>query len=202
MLWSYVAFDIQNGDHNMRLMVFGAMALLAGCNGSAVDPVATDSFAAMQSDYSMLEAVIVGEPTYDPASFGTTGTATYSGVYFMAKAGDSDNALLGRVNVGVDFASDEMTSTVTGIYRADGTPMSGTLTGSGSLARAGSPDIFFPTHGGTVTGGGDTFAVSGSMDGEFRGAAGEYVFMSGFGNVSINGGPSEGISQYIRAEEQ
>ncbi len=160
-----------------RSAVLSALVVLAGCSAApdgSSGEAPPGSFAAYQVQKAALAARWGGVAATLPSDLPHAGSARYSGVMSLRlESAGGDLPVHGALTLDVAFASSSLTGVAQGFVGQGGTSYSGSLSiSNGVIDRTADPSVsysFSANMGGTLSGGGDSFAISADLNGDFLG---------------------------------
>lgn len=164
------------------LMVFLA-GMLASCGGDGGPGIATVppvTYADYAGQDAALRSTWAAAPPTDPASLPVSGSASYAGVMVLdAEVVSGVLPLTGALGLQADFASATMSGQARGFRDASNTAYQGQLVlANGVLDRGAdinSAYTFGADLAGVISGGGDSFDVTATLQGDFLDAGQQAV---------------------------
>lgn len=164
--------------HSSRRLAFvlGSCLLTVACGGDSGDGSTTPpvDHSQYQSDLATLQASWLAVPATAPSTLPYSGSATFTGILQMAiETAAGDLGVARRLSLTSSFATDTISGTATGFVDEYAVVLNGTLaiTG-GALNRSANTAIeitYSANLDGTLSGGGETYVLSGDLYGDFVG---------------------------------
>ena len=163
-------------NRNIWGLVLHGLAL-AGCGSDTGDGGTTPpvDYGQYQSQAATLHNTWDGIAQSDPANLPLSGVANYSGVMTITvETGAGDLGMAGEINLQSNFTTNSLSGNARYFLDENSVAYSGVLAITGGVldrsAVIGTDDTFSANFGGTITGGGDAFGLSGDLLGDFYGA--------------------------------
>ncbi len=166
------------------VILLNVFLLLSACGGDSGTGGTTPpiNYQEYQDLSAALNATWVGVSPTDPGTLPISGAASYSGyVQLSVETATGELGMAGSIDILASFLNSSLSGSASGFVDQNANQLSGTLAITGGvLDRSANTSIettYSANLGGTLTGGGDQFVISGDVLGDFLGA--EHLASSG-----------------------
>ena len=160
----------------LALLILGSSLFTVACGGETGDGGTTPpvDYSQYQSELATLQSSWLTVPATDPLTLPLSGSATFTGVLQMAiETSAGELGVAGRLDLTSSFATNTIGGTATAFVDENAVALTGSLAITGGVLNRAANTAVEYTYGanldGTLTGGGETFVLSGDLSGDFAG---------------------------------